>query len=81
MYLEKTLNAVETNSFIVEIFGLGYVGFPLAVKLSSSGFNVIGIDVNSKRIERLKDNVLMDSELSLKEQFLQSRKEKKTTFV
>ena len=77
MYLEKTLNAVETNSFIVEIFGLGYVGFPLAVKLSSSGFNVIGIDVNSKRIERLKDNVLMDSELSLKEQFLQSRKEKK----
>ena len=80
MYLEKTLNAVETNSFIVEIFGLGYVGFPLAVKLSSSGFNVIGIDVNSKRIERLKDNVLMDSELSLKEQFLQSRKEKKLLF-
>ena len=32
MYLEKTLNSVENNSFVVEIFGLGYVGFPLAVK-------------------------------------------------
>ena len=73
MYLEKTLNSVENNSFVVEIFGLGYVGFPLAVKLASSGFNVIGIDVNSKRVQRLRENELMDSELSLQKQFLESK--------
>ena len=73
MYLEKTLNSVETNSFVVEIFRLGYVGFPLAVKLASSGFNVIGIDVNSKRVQRLRENELMDSELSLQKQFLESK--------
>ena len=73
MHLEKTLDSVEANSFVVEVFGLGYVGFPLAVKLASSGFNVIGIDVNSKRVQRLRENDLMDSELSLQEQFLESK--------
>ena len=67
----KLYQKIITKNAHISVIGLGYVGFPLAVKLSSSGFNVIGIDVNSKRIERLKDNVLMDSELSLKELFLQ----------
>ena len=70
MLLEKTFNSIEENIINVEIFGLGYVGFPLAVKLASSGFNVIGIDVNSKRVQRLQNNDLMDSELTLKENFL-----------
>ena len=70
MFLEKTCNSIEENIINVEIFGLGYVGFPLAVKLASSGFNVIGIDVNSKRVQRLQNNDLMDSELTLKENFL-----------
>ncbi len=73
MSLEKTLDSVKMNSFVVEIFGLGYVGFPLAVKLASSGFNVIGIDVNSKRLQRLQENDLMDSESSLQEQYLESK--------
>ena len=73
MSLEKTLDSVKINSFVVEIFGLGYVGFPLAVKLASSGFNVIGIDVNSKRIQRLQENDLLDSESSLQEQYLESK--------
>ena len=64
MLLEKTFNLIEKNMISVEIFGLGYVGFPLAVKLASSGFNVIGIDVNSKRVQRLQNNDLMDSELT-----------------
>ncbi|WP_299290936.1 nucleotide sugar dehydrogenase [Nitrosopumilus sp.] len=64
---------VDKNSFFIEIYGLGYVGFPLAVRLSSSEFKIIGIDVNNERIERLKNNNLMDSELYLKDEFLESR--------
>ena len=37
----------------IAIIGLGYVGLPLALKLSLN-FNVVGFDVNSKRIYSLK---------------------------
>ena len=76
MQLRKTLEAVQSKSFTTEIFGLGYVGFPLAVRLANSGLKVIGIDVSSQRIKRLKNNALMDSELHLKNEFLQSRQNK-----
>ena len=74
--MEKLLSKIQSKSCIIEIFGLGYVGFPLAVKLSSVGFNVIGVDVNKKRISRLKRNELQDSEGNLKKKFLVCRKEK-----
>ena len=62
MYLKKTLEYLKDRKIIVEIYGLGYVGFPLAVKLASNGFKVTGIDINSKRINRLIKNELLDSE-------------------
>jgi len=73
MKLNQILEFVDKNSFTVEIFGLGYVGFPLAVRLANSGIKVIGIDVSSQRIERLKNNSLMDSEIYLKKEFLECR--------
>lgn len=72
--LKKTLEKIDSKLFLIEVFGLGYVGFPLAVRLASSGFKVRGIDINSKRIERLKNDELMDSELHLKNEFLHCRK-------
>jgi len=77
MQLQKTLEFINQNSFSIEIFGLGYVGFPLAIRLGIAGCNVIGIDINSQRIERLKNNILMDSELKLKNEFLQCRNNNK----
>jgi len=73
--MQKLLDKIQSKSCIIEIFGLGYVGFPLAVKLSSVGFKVIGIDVNTERIARLEKNELQDSEESLKRKFLECRKE------
>jgi UDP-N-acetyl-D-glucosamine dehydrogenase len=69
MALKKTLDLVKDKSFIIEIFGLGYVGFPLSVKLASSNLEVIGIDINSQRIRRLKQSELLDSEKNLKNEF------------
>jgi len=79
--LRKTLDAIKSKSFFIEIFGLGYVGFPLAVRLASSGNRVRGIDVNSQRIDRLKNNLLMESELYLKMEFLQARKNNNLEFL
>jgi len=71
--LQKTLEKVKTRECIIEVFGLGYVGFPLTVLLASSGFKVVGIDINTERVERLKNNNLIESEELLKEQFLHCR--------
>lgn len=54
MQLQETLEKIKNNSFLIEIYSLGYVGFPLAVRLSKVGIKVVGIDVNENRISRLK---------------------------
>jgi UDP-N-acetyl-D-glucosamine dehydrogenase len=37
----------------VGIIGLGYAGLPLALEFAKSGFKVIGIDINQKKIEMI----------------------------
>lgn len=73
MSIKKTFQRISSKSCLIEIFGLGYIGFPLAVRLSRSGFKVKGIDVNKDRIERLKGNYLLDSEIYLKSEFISAR--------
>src|SRR3972149_6617484 len=72
MELQKTLEKVKSKECLVEIFGLGYVGFPLSIRLASSGFKVIGIDTDRKKIEQLKNNSLVGSQLDLRTAFLES---------
>jgi UDP-N-acetyl-D-glucosamine dehydrogenase len=38
----------------VGIVGLGYVGLPLAVAFAEAGCDVVGVDSNSQRVERLR---------------------------
>jgi UDP-N-acetyl-D-glucosamine dehydrogenase len=38
----------------IGIIGLGYVGLPLAVAFAEAGHDVIGVDVDSRRVERLR---------------------------
>jgi UDP-N-acetyl-D-glucosamine dehydrogenase len=38
----------------VGIIGLGYVGLPLAVAFAEAGHDVIGVDVDSRRVEHLR---------------------------
>ena len=44
---------IENRSAKVGIFGLGYVGIPLALRFSSVGFNVVGFDIVQERIDQL----------------------------
>lgn len=50
-------NLVKKNKETVGIIGLGYVGLPLAVEFALSSINVIGFDLNKKKIKSLKDKV------------------------
>jgi UDP-N-acetyl-D-glucosamine dehydrogenase len=37
------------------VIGLGYVGLPLALEIASAGFNVVGIDLDQNKINKLKE--------------------------
>jgi len=76
MSLEETVKSINEKSVSIEIFGLGYVGFPLTVRLASTGFQVTGIDVNQERIQRLENNKLMDSEIHLEKEYIDCRQKK-----
>ena len=54
------------NNLNISIFGLGYVGLPLAIKLSNY-FNVLGFDKNKQRIKELKNFLDKNSEVNSKE--------------
>ena len=48
----------------IGVVGLGYVGLPLLVALSKSGFEVCGFDISIKRIEELSRFYDITNELS-----------------
>jgi len=72
--LKNTLEEIEGKNCLIEVYGLGYVGFPLSIKLAISGFQVMGIDVNQEKIMQLKQNHLLESELHLEKEFLECKK-------
>src|SRR3990167_3336046 len=42
----------------VAVVGLGYVGLPLAIRLSQLNFDVLAIDIYSEKIEKLQNGIL-----------------------
>jgi UDP-N-acetyl-D-glucosamine dehydrogenase len=52
------------NIGTVAVIGLGYVGLPLAMTFVSKGHNVIGIDMNSEKINNLRNGTSYLSNLS-----------------
>lgn len=50
--------------FDVAVFGLGYVGLPLAIAAAESGFNVLGIDVNQDKVNQLIEGHFTNPDVS-----------------
>lgn len=53
MIYEKIINKEEKLALV----GLGYVGMPIAVAFAKKGINVIGFDLNEKKIELYKSGI------------------------
>ena len=47
----------------IAVIGLGYVGLPLALELSKK-FQIIGYDIDKKRIKSLQKNIDFTNEIS-----------------
>lgn len=52
-YKEELLQKINDKSFVVGIIGLGYVGLPLGLEFAEKEFNVLGFDMDQRKIDSL----------------------------
>jgi UDP-N-acetyl-D-glucosamine dehydrogenase len=52
--LDALKTKLQDRTATAAVIGLGYVGLPLALEIASTGFKVVGIDVELKKIAMLK---------------------------
>ncbi|MGV8093814.1 MAG: nucleotide sugar dehydrogenase [Mangrovibacterium sp.] len=52
-YSSLILEKIRTNTEVVGIIGLGYVGLPLATSFAQAGIKVIGFDKNPDKVKRV----------------------------
>lgn len=51
--LQQLKEKIATGAAVVGIFGLGYVGLPLALRFSEVGLRVVGFDIDERKIQLL----------------------------
>ncbi len=51
---KKIIERIIKKDILVGIIGLGYVGLPLVLRFCEEGFNVLGFDIDEKKVEILK---------------------------
>lgn len=54
MDIEQFKQKIQDREIKIAVVGLGYVGLPLVVEFAQKGFSVLGIDIDTDRIEKLK---------------------------
>jgi len=50
---QQILKKIATNTEVVGIIGLGYVGLPLALNFAEAGVKTIGFDKNSDKVDKI----------------------------
>jgi nucleotide sugar dehydrogenase len=51
--MSKLYEKILNKSAIIGVMGMGYVGLPLAVEKARAGYNVIGFDIQQKRVDMI----------------------------
>ncbi len=61
-HTQQILKKIETNTEVVGIIGLGYVGLPLAVNFAEAGVQVIGFDKSEQKVNKINsgENYIKD---------------------
>jgi UDP-N-acetyl-D-glucosamine dehydrogenase len=54
-YYNSILEIIEKKKAVIGIFGLGYVGLPLATLFANSGFQVIGFEKSLEKVNKIKN--------------------------
>lgn len=53
-YKQHLLNKIQSKEAVIGVYGLGYVGLPLARRYANCGFKVIGFDIDEAKIDSLR---------------------------
>jgi len=51
--INQLINKINNKEAIIGIVGLGYVGLPLMLCFAKSGFKVLGIDLDQKKVDMI----------------------------
>jgi len=49
----QALQKIENREAVVAVIGLGYVGLPLAITFAETGFRVVGLDLDQRKVEAI----------------------------
>ena len=64
---EQLLKMIKNKKADIAVLGLGYVGLPLAVNFAKAGFNVLGLDKDADRVNRVMARETYIKDISSKE--------------
>ncbi len=53
----KLLEKIDTKKVRVGVIGMGYVGLPLAMEIANSGIEVVGIDVDTAKVDKINGGI------------------------
>lgn len=75
------ITKLENKSALVAVLGLGYVGLPFATVFAEAGFNIIGIDPDASKVEKLNQGISYIQDVSTEQiaRLIASGKIKATT--
>ncbi|MGZ5200133.1 MAG: nucleotide sugar dehydrogenase [Telluria sp.] len=63
-HLEQLTAKLRDRTAIIGIIGLGYVGLPLTLRYAAVGFKVLGMDIDSAKVDKLNSGVSTISHIS-----------------
>jgi len=52
--VDGLIQKIEKKKALIGVIGMGYVGLPLVLRFCEGGFDVLGFDVDSKKVAQLK---------------------------
>ena len=55
--LEELARRIDDRTARIGVIGLGYVGLPLAIEFAKAGFEVVGFDVDVKKVRDIERGV------------------------
>jgi UDP-N-acetyl-D-mannosaminuronic acid dehydrogenase len=57
MSLESIQNKIQQKSAKIAVIGLGYVGLPVAALFAEAGFDVLGVELKSSRVDQINAGI------------------------
>ena len=76
MFYEILKKKISKKTITVCVLGLGYVGLPVCYNFAKKGFNVIGFDKDTSKINQLKQGKVSSTDIK-KNLFTELVKKKK----